>query len=148
MTWRVILWTLKRGGCKMSLDASVYAAELKSISRDVLQEKAAQLGWVMHAVHDIFAPEQFGVITGGELSDGDYWYGWRRNDPHAPSYFKALESRDVKQLESWAQQDFEKELGAAFTYFGEYTDDMTPETEQELIESEGTDYVEAMRSAK
>jgi hypothetical protein len=89
----------------MSLEASVYTPDPTPIRRDDLIRAAADAGWVLRAVHDIFEPACFRTVSGGVLTDGDYFYGWRAGDRHAGDYEQALAAQRVEQLESWAQED-------------------------------------------
>src|SRR5262245_41807968 len=98
----------------MSLEASTYTADTTPIPRDEFVRAAASAGWVLWPVDDIFEPAQFRTVSGGALTDGDYFYGWRVGDRHASEYERALGSRQVQQLEAWAQEDRDRELGAAF----------------------------------
>src|SRR5581483_1217928 len=94
-----------RWGKHMSLDASAYTANPRPISRDELLRAAGQSGWVLQFVEDIFEPSRFRASNGGMLTDGDYVYGWRADDPHSKDYEQTLRLRDVATLERWAQED-------------------------------------------
>lgn len=132
----------------MSLEASTFTADTTPISRDEFVRAAAMAGWVLWPVHDIFEPARFCTVSGGTLTDGDYFYGWRAGDRHAGEYERALAARQVEQLEAWAQEDPERELGAAFIYNQPYRHEHTAEQEAELAAETGPEYVAALRSAK
>lgn len=132
----------------MSLEASTYTPDATPIPRDDFVRAAAASGWVLWTVHDIFEPARFRTVRGGELTDGDYFYGWRAGDRHAGDYEQALMCRQVEQLEAWAQEDPERELGAAFVHSRPYQHEYSPEQETELAAETGPEYVAALRSAK
>src|SRR5437764_961805 len=129
----------------MSLEASVYTSDASPIPRDELFRAAADAGWVLWTVHDLFEPSRFGTVRGGTLTDGDYFYGWRASDPHAADYEQALAARRVKQLEQWAQEDPVRELGAAFVFTHPYRYEYSPGEEMELAEQTGPEYIAALR---
>lgn len=52
----------------------------------------------------------------------------------------------MKQLESWAQEEPEHELGAAFVYVQPYEHD--GEADEDMLEESGTDFVVGLRQAK
>ena len=86
----------------MSLEASTYTQNTTPILRDDFVRAAADAGWVLWPVDDIFEPARFHTVSGGVVTDGDYFYGWRTGDRHCAEYERALAARQVKQLEAWA----------------------------------------------
>jgi hypothetical protein len=132
----------------MSLEASTYTADTTPIPRDEFVRAAAAAGWVLWPVHDIFEPAKFRTVSGGALTDGDCFYGWRAGDRHAREYERALSARQVEQLEAWAQEDPERELGAAVIYTHPYRHEHSGEQEAELAAQTGPACVAALRSAK
>ena len=77
----------------MSLEASAYTPDTTPIPRDDFVRAVAEAGWVLWPVHDIFEPARFHTVTGGAITDGDYYYGWRAGDRHANDYEQALAAR-------------------------------------------------------
>src|SRR5580698_7016677 len=121
----------------MSLEASVYTPNETLIPREDLVRAAADAGWVLCAVHDIFEPSRFGTVSGGMLTNGDYFYGWPACDGHASDYGQALAACRVEQLERWAQEDPERNLGAAFIHTQLCLHDNSPSQDAELAEEMG-----------
>jgi len=132
----------------MSLEASAYTADVTPIPRDEFVRAAAAADWVLWPVHDIFETARFRTVSDGALSDGDYFYGWRAGDRHANDYERVLAARQVAQLEAWAQEDPDRELGAAFIHTHPYQHEYSAEQDAELAEENGPEYVAALRSAK
>jgi hypothetical protein len=132
----------------MSLEASVYTADVTPISRDDLVRVAAESGWVFQPVQDIVEPARFRTISGGVLTDGDYFRGWRTGDRHAGEYERALAAQQVEQLEAWAQEDPERELGAAFIHTQSCRHEYSADQEAQLAAETCPQYVATLRSAK
>jgi hypothetical protein len=128
----------------VSLDASTYTPDTTPIPRDDFVRAAAAAGWVLWPVRDIFEPELFQTVSGGVVTDGDYFYGWRIGDPHRGDYERALAARQVKELEEWAQEDPDRQLGAAFIYANPYQHEGSPDEGAET----GQGYDGALRAAK
>jgi hypothetical protein len=130
----------------MSLEASTYTPDTTPIPRDEFVRAAMNAGWVVRPVHDIFQPDRFHSVSGGVVTDGDYFYGWRFNDPQSNDYERALAARKVEQLEAWAQED--QDLGAAFIHVQPYQHVLSREQEAELAAETSSEYVAALRAAK
>jgi hypothetical protein len=59
----------------MSLEASVYTADVTPVPRQDLVQAAADGGWLLCAVQHVFKPLRFTTVGGGTVADGDYFYG-------------------------------------------------------------------------
>jgi hypothetical protein len=132
----------------MSLEASVYTPDATPVPRDDFVRAAADVGWVVRPVCDLFDAARFCTVNGGVLTDGDYFYGWRAGDRHSADYEQALAARQVKQLEVWAQEDPQRELGAVFIYTRPYEHQYSADEEAALAAQIGLEHVAALRSAK
>jgi hypothetical protein len=132
----------------MGLEASVYTPDASPIPRDDLVRAAAEAGWFLQTVRDIFDPSRFCTVNSGTVTDGDYFYGWRMSDRYAKDYEQALVSKQVEQLERWAQEDPDRELGAAFIYGQQYQHEYSPDQEAELAEQTGPECVAALKAAR
>jgi len=131
----------------MSLDAFAFCTSAEPIAREELIRAGRERRWVLHAVRDLFEPEKFETCVGGTLKSDDYWYGWHEDDACSSEYAAALAARQVKQLEHWAQQDFDRGLGAAFVHFEPYSFEADADGAEELEETMGPEYVAAVRAA-
>ena len=132
----------------MSLEASAFTADATPIPRDEFVRAAAVAGWVLRPVQGIFDPARFGTVSGGAITKGDYYYGWRAGDRRAGEYARPLAGRRVEQLEAWAREDPEGGLGAAFIHTCLYGHEYTADEEAELAAETGPEYIAAMRSAE
>lgn len=133
----------------MSLDASTYTPSVEPVSRDDLIRLALESGWILHPVRDIFDPSRFSAVTGGTLNHGDYFYGWKTDDPDAAEYEQTLRAGQVEQLERWAQIDPKRQIGASFIYIIQYDHaSLYGGDDGELTEQNGPEFVAALRLAK
>jgi hypothetical protein len=55
----------------MSLEASVYTADVTPVPRQDLVRVAADGGWLLCAVRHVFKPLRFTTVGGGTVADGD-----------------------------------------------------------------------------
>jgi hypothetical protein len=128
-------------------DAIAYCTSAEPIARDVLIQAGNARGWVLVPTHDLFEPDKFGVLRGGTLETGEYWYGWHKADTHAAQYDDALRAGNSEQLEYWAQADVDRGLGAAEVYFAPFSLEDRGDYSEDLLEAMGAAYVDALRCA-
>jgi hypothetical protein len=132
----------------MSLDAYAYCPSEEPILRDELIRAAAERGWTLRPTQGHEHSGDFGVVSGGELADDEYWFGWPTADPRAADYDLALAVRQFDQLEFWAVSDAGSAFGRTSLGIQPYQFDYTPEEAAELEEELGAGYVAALRKAK